>query len=139
MASSADGAIAAVHISSVCIAGQDYTDGGASFASSRIVASPIEVATDPAAVEQGIDCGMPDMCGLDPCLCGAADAWGACACNGTEEVPASISYASSDPSVASVEEAFGVTWIVPHGAGDAVITVSADLPHYKSASCEVEV
>ncbi len=109
------------------------------YTSPALVPTSIEVVTSPASVEVGIDCGMPDMCGLDPCLCGAADAWGACACNGAQEIGAEISYTTSDASVVTVQEAFGRVWLIPHGQGEATITVTAQLENYGETSCEVQV
>ena len=135
-----------VVIVSVQVAGEELApsndDGNAvalTYSSPALVPTSIEVVTSPASVEVGIDCGMPDMCGLDPCLCGAADSWGACACNGTQEIESEVSYITSDSSVVTVQEAFGHMWLVPHGQGEATITVTAQLEHYGQSSCEVQV
>ncbi len=135
-----------VVIASVQVAGEELVlsndDDNAvvlTYSSPALVPTSIEVVTSPASVEVGIDCGMPDMCGLDPCLCGAADSWGACACNGTQEIESEVSYTTSDASVVTVQEAFGHMWLIPHGQGEATITVTTQLEHYGETSCELQV
>lgn len=112
---------------------------GTEVAANRLVPMELDVATDPKTAKFGVDCGMPEMCGLDPCLCGVPDAYGQCACNGTEDVAPTVSYQSSDAGVATVEEAFGRTWIVPHGTGDTKVTVTARLAHHQDATYPIPV
>ncbi len=98
----------------------------------RVFPGLLEIETDPVSINVGKECSMKDLCGIDPCTCGKPDAWGHCACAGFEEVAPTVSIASSDESVASVEEFAGRSWIAPHGSGTAVITVRASLVHYKT-------
>ncbi|MCH4184850.1 MAG: hypothetical protein LKF61_05120, partial [Eggerthellaceae bacterium] len=44
----------------------------------------LPVNTDPDSIQTGVPCGMLEMCGQDPCLCGSVDSYGACACNGLQ-------------------------------------------------------
>lgn len=90
----------------------------------------VEVSCTPASIEVGISCGMEDMCGLDPCLCGASDAFGCCACNGFEERAPEIAIASSNVSCAwpvHVGQRWYVVSLLP---GQADLRVTGSLEHY---------
>ena len=93
----------------------------------------------PESIEVGIDCGMVEMCGIDPCLCGAVDAYGACACNGTRQVDVSYEVTFADGGVATLVEWRGVQYLVPLGSGDVQATVTASLQHYEDATATVTV
>ncbi len=106
---------------------------------SRLCPTVVTALCLPESVELGIDCGMEWMCGLAPCLCGAADSWGYCACNGTETIEAVVSWSSSDESVVRVVNFAGHALLVPTGEGEAVVTCTASLPHYADAAFEIVV
>ncbi len=97
----------------------------------------------PSTIEVGIDCGMADMCGLDPCLCGAVDAWGACACNGTTNLEPECSYELLGN---------GGVWTLPFGDGvlliakpftfsscDSVLSCTASLKNYEDVTVSAAV
>ena len=92
----------------------------------------VPVSMTPSSIEVGIDCGMPDMCGLDPCLCGAQDEWGACACNGLETVEPTWSATVIEGAAAVFQTADGLL-VVPVGSGTTVVAVDASLPHHADA------
>lgn len=99
-------------------------------------------ATDPASIEVGISCGMKGMCGEDPCLCGSSDAWGRCSCNGLREVRPAFSIARADGADVGflhVVDAFGKSWLVSCGSGEADAVLTAELEHYAPASVAVNV
>jgi ABC-2 type transport system permease protein len=106
---------------------------------SSLFPSLLSTDTTPESISVGIACKMTDMCGIDPCTCGKPDAWGACACAGFEDTAPTVTVVSSDPSVVEPVEAFGRTWLVPHGAGEADVTVSASLVHYQDATTTIHV
>lgn len=132
-----------VEVTTVAVGGVSYkiaagsTEGAVR--SARLAPQEISAAVTPTSIEVGVDCGMPDMCGMDPCLCGTPDAFGACACNGTKKISPRVSYASSDSRVVTVEEAFGKVWLVPHGVGTATVTATAKLKHYRTTTVAVPV
>lgn len=99
----------------------------------------VQFVTDPQEIEVGITCGMSDMCGQDPCLCGATDSYGACACNGKETISSSVTVLSSDSSVAYVVEAGNSYKLVGLGKGEADITIHATLKHHKDVTQVVHV
>lgn len=96
----------------------------------RLAPLVLSAATNPVSIEVGRDCGMDWMCGISPCLCGSADHWGGCSCNGLEEVSPQVSFMSSDEGVVRVVEAFGQTWLVPVGAGTATVTATPALRYH---------
>ncbi len=106
---------------------------------SRFCPMAISASTDPVSIEAGIDCGMVDMCGIEPCLCGSADAWGGCSCNGLQTLEPTISYTSSDESVVRVEQAWGRTWLVPVGPGTATLSCTASLKYFEDTTLQVAV
>ena len=106
---------------------------------SRFCPMAVSASTNPASIEVGIDCGMVDMCGIEPCLCGSADAWGGCSCNGLQTLEPTISYASSDESVVRVEQAWGRTWLVPVGPGTATLSCTASLKYFEDTTLQVAV
>ncbi len=135
--------VGTVDVSSISVAGTSHAVSAngqtKQVETARFAPQELGVAVSPASIEVGISCGMPDMCGIDPCLCGTPDAYGACACNGLKTITPSVTYASSRPEVATVEKAFGKVWLVPHGKGKTTVTMTAKLKHYQTASVEVPV
>ncbi len=99
----------------------------------------VDVETNPDEVQMGITCGMSDMCGEDPCLCGATDEYGACACNGFENVSPTITVSSSDAPVVRVVKVGDSYKIIALRSGEADITVNANLKHYGSATQTIHV
>ena len=94
---------------------------------------------DPETIEVGIPCGMLEMCGQDPCLCGAVDEYGACACNGTEWVTPTFTVEFEDEGIATTVEAFGKTYLVPLASGTVDAVVTAELPHHQPSQAHVQV
>jgi hypothetical protein len=99
----------------------------------------LSLETTPASLEMGVDCNMPEMCGLDPCLCGVPDEYGACACNGTKTTLPTLSVASDTPNAVGVIQLGNAYWLMPWAEGEATLLVEARLPHYESATEHVEV
>ncbi|ADU26542.1 Ig-like domain-containing protein [Ethanoligenens harbinense] len=93
----------------------------------------------PSSAALGVDCGMADMCGIDPCTCGSPDAWGHCACNGTKKTPVSYLITVSNPSVARVSVANGTLIVKGLSAGHTDVRVTARLKHYADAVQTVRV
>lgn len=106
---------------------------------SRTGVLALPVSCTPDSIEVGIDCGMVEMCGIDPCLCGAVDAYGACACNGTQQVDVSYEVTFAEGGVAKLVEWRGVQYLVPLGAGEVQATITASLQHYEDASATFTV
>lgn len=98
----------------------------------------VPVACSPASIECGIPCGMTEMCGQDPCLCGATDEFGACACNGRKTVCPTFTLDDDGGCVALVDFA-GKQWLVPKSEGSADVVVRASLPHHVDAVTTVHV
>lgn len=111
-------------------------DGTQALAVTRISPMLLSVSCEPASIDAGVDCGMVDMCGIYPCLCGSADAWGGCSCNGLAAEEPQLTFTSSDESVVRVVNAFGRTWLVPVHAGTATLSVTATLEYYDDATAE---
>lgn len=86
--------------------------------------------SSPASAALGVDCGMADMCGIDPCTCGSPDEWGHCACNGTKQTPVAYTVAVSRPSVAKVTVAGGKLAVKGLSAGRTDVQITARLQHY---------
>lgn len=114
-------------------------DSGDALRISRFCPMELTCVTDPSSIEAGIDCGMTDMCGIEPCLCGSADAWGGCSCNGLETLEPTVGYASSDEGVVRVRQAFGKTWLIPVGSGSAVLSCSTSLKYFDGTTQDVVV
>ena len=94
----------------------------------------LSIESDPSSVEVGVSCGMSDMCGESPCLCGAEnDAWGDCACNGLETLAPAITVSSSNTAVAWPVQVGGTWHVVTLLPGEAQVQVSASLKHYDDA------
>lgn len=106
---------------------------------SRFAPLALDAVCSPDVIQAGVDCGMEWMCGIEPCLCGSADAWGGCSCNGLVDVRPSVAFSSSDESVVRVVEAFGRTWVVPVGPGRAQLTVTPSLRYHTSQAVQVNV
>lgn len=98
---------------------------------------PLQVS--PESIQTGIPCGMLDMCGQDPCLCGSPDAYGACACNGITTTYPTLDVRSSDTGVVQVVWLFGKPYLLATGSGTATVSVDASLIHYNGASCTLQV
>lgn len=100
----------------------------------------VSVATTPSSIRTGINCGMGDMCGLDPCLCGSAvDDWGVCACNGLKTTRPSVSVESKTPSVARAVNLRGHFILWPLRTGEAKLVVHGSLVHYQSADSVISI
>ena len=93
----------------------------------------VKVTCTPSSIEVGISCGMDDMCGLDPCLCGTPDAYGCCACNGFEEISPDVTMSSSNVLVACPVRIFESWHVVSLVPGEADITVTGTLLHYEDS------
>ncbi len=104
-----------------------------------IFPSMLSITTTPSLISTGVQCHMDEVCGYDPCTCGKPDAWGHCACGGFEDTRPTVSVTSDDEGVVRVAEAFGCLWLMPVSAGDATVSINAELIHYKSASYEFTV
>jgi hypothetical protein len=99
----------------------------------------LEPGLSPVSIQAGIDCGMADMCGLDPCLCGKPDAFGACACNGTREVSPQLIVTSGDSAVVMVVGLGDRHWLVPLANGETELSLAATLVHHTDASAQIPV
>jgi hypothetical protein len=93
----------------------------------------LDLAVSPTTIETGLNCGMTEMCGIDPCLCGYPDSYGACACNGLEKTRVTLAIQSDSPATVGVLRLGDACWLVPLASGDATIRVAASLPHYEGA------
>lgn len=114
-------------------------EGPDSIQLARIDIIPLPVQTTPLSIETGIPCGMEEMCGLDPCLCGAVDQWGACACNGTQETHPTLSFLPDQEGVVGVVEFLDTTYLIALGTGSTDATVRAELPHHEVAEKNMRV
>lgn len=116
-------------------------EGALSLAAVDVVELP--VSCKPDSIETGIPCGMDEMCGQDPCLCGAVDDWGACACNGTRTTRPSwaLSLDADAGETVHLVEFAGRMWVVSFGIGGASSdgTLKASLVHFDDASMPVHV
>ncbi|MDR0500392.1 MAG: hypothetical protein LBG97_03990 [Coriobacteriales bacterium] len=101
------------------------------------VGLPLECS--PSTIQTGIDCGMEDMCGLDPCLCGNPDEWGACACNGVRQTDVELDINVVNSEVASILRLGDSWWVLPSSSGETMITVTATLPHYATSTTSVQL
>jgi hypothetical protein len=99
----------------------------------------LEFSLAPASIQTGIDCGMLDMCGIDPCLCGNPDAFGACACNGTHTTLPELSVRSVDAGQVKLLRLGSDWWLVPWGADGTSVELAARLPHHADAVVTVTV
>lgn len=95
---------------------------------------------NPESIDAGVDCGMSWMCGIEPCLCGSADAWGGCSCNGMQTLYPSVRYESDDESVLRVVEGLhGEVWLIPVGRGAATLVCTASLKNYEDTAVSYTV
>lgn len=94
---------------------------------------------NPATIEVGIPCGMLEMCGQDPCLCGAVDDYGACACNGKQWVTPTFTLTFEEEGIVTTAEAFGKTYLVPLKSGTVNAMVHAELPHHQPSEAHVQI
>lgn len=99
----------------------------------------VAVTTVPESIETGVDCGMPDMCGIDPCLCGSCDTWGSCSCNGLKRTVPTVTATASDPGLLSVRVNDGKVLIKGLKEGKGAVTVTASLTHYQTVSKTIAV
>jgi hypothetical protein len=91
----------------------------------------LDLTVEPAVIETGLDCGMVEMCGIDPCLCGYPDSYGACACNGLEETRVALRVQSDSPATLGVFQIGNAYWLVPLSTGSASVNITASLPHHE--------
>ncbi len=99
----------------------------------------IEFVIEPQSIETGIDCGMPEMCGIDPCLCGSPDSWGSCSCNGLKTTLPTVEATAADASVLDVGVQNGKVSVRGIKPGVSTVTIAASLVHFKDASQTVTV
>jgi len=101
---------------------------------------PLDVACDPSSIQTGIACGMTEMCGQDPCLCGKPDEYGACACNGLTTTYPTVTADSNNTSAVRVVYLFGKPYLFTlAGSCAATVTVTGSLLHYNDATATVQV
>lgn len=105
----------------------------------RLAWLELPATCNPDTIEVGIPCGMLEMCGQDPCLCGAVDDYGACACNGKEWVTPTFTVTFEEEGIATTCEAFGKTYLVPLHEGTVNATVHAELPHHQPSEAYVQI
>lgn len=115
------------------------SDSAAQLSIARFCPMAVSASCDPATIEVGIDCGMEWMCGIWPCLCGSADAWGGCSCNGLETIAPDVSFSSSDEGVVRVQHVGDAVLLVPVGEGTATVTCEASLRYHDTTQTAVEV
>lgn len=103
--------------------------------------SPVVVTAtcNPSSIEVGIDCGMDWMCGINPCLCGSADHWGGCSCNGLTETMPTLTLQSSDESVIRVEQWGQTQTLRAVGPGTAEVTCTPALTYHQGEATTVTV
>ncbi len=113
--------------------------GAAEVRLARVDIAPVPLETAPSSITTGIPCGMTDMCGQDPCLCGAVDEYGACACNGREETLPAFALAEGSEGPVRIVTLFGKAYLVPVASGEADVRVVASFPHYEAAETTLHV
>ena len=106
---------------------------------SRIAPLELNATCSPEVIQAGVDCGMESMCGIEPCLCGSADAWGGCSCNGLADVYPDVEFSSSNEDIVRIVQAFGRTWIIPVAAGKAQIFITPSLRYHTSQVAVINV
>lgn len=114
-------------------------DGSMMLSMPRLCPVMLSSVSDPALISVGVDCGMDWMCGIEPCLCGSADAWGGCSCNGLDEIEPTVVYTSSDDGVVRVVEVANRSWLVAVAPGTATVTTTASLRYFSTATANVTV
>ena len=105
----------------------------------RIGFLEVPAQTDPETIEVGIPCGMLEMCGQDPCLCGAVDDYGACACNGKEWITPTYTVDFAEEGIATTVDFGGTTYLVPLSTGQVDVVIHASLPHCRESSVHATV
>lgn len=105
----------------------------------RIDIKPLPVTTTPDVIVTGVPCGMVEMCGQDPCLCGATDEYGSCACNGRVDTRPQFSLTCDQDGVVALVSVFDRWFLVSLGTGSTEATLTASLPHYEEASMSLSV
>ena len=99
----------------------------------------IAISTMPACIEVGVDCGMPDMCGIDPCTCGSVDSWGVCSCSGLRTAVPDINARVEDENIVGISIENGMLRIRALGAGTTTVAVMTALPHYGDGFATISV
>lgn len=99
----------------------------------------VTVSVLPQFIETGVDCGMPDMCGIDPCLCGSCDSWGSCSCNGLKRTCPTVTATASAPGLLSVRVKDGKLLVKGIKEGESQVTVTASLKHFEPVSRTITV
>lgn len=113
--------------------------GAAEVRLARVDIAPVPLETAPSSITTGIPCGMTDMCGQDPCLCGAVDEYGACACNGRKETLPAFALAEGSEGPVRLVALFDKAYLVPVASGEADVRVVASFPHYEPAETTLHV
>lgn len=113
-------------------------NGAGSAQIEALVPVKLPVTCDPQSIECGMSCGMSDMCGESPCLCGAADQWGDCACNGTQTTCPELELATGDSSSVQVFKV-GDDWYLFGLGGSTDVTATAALKHYDTGTQTLHV
>lgn len=106
---------------------------------SRVDIVALPAVSDPVSVMAGIPCGMLEMCGQDPCLCGSVDEWGACACNGKRETKPTWSLVCSEEGIVALVDVFGSPYLVALGAGETSAVLSASLAHHETPQVDMHI
>jgi hypothetical protein len=117
----------------------DVADQSSVLKVSRIAPLELNAACSPDVIQAGVDCGMESMCGIEPCLCGSADAWGGCSCNGLVDVYPDVEFSSSNEGIVRILQAFDRTWIIPVAAGKAQISIAPSLRYHTSQVAVINV
>ena len=117
--------------------------GGESLTLAAVDIVPLPVNCSPESIRTGIPCGMTEMCGQDPCLCGSVDEWGMCACNGTEEVRPTweLSLDGDASGMVHLLTLGDRTYVASFGLGGASAdgVLGASLVHFDDAEQDVHV
>ena len=100
----------------------------------------LPITTSPETANFGVSCGMLEMCGQDPCLCGPVDHWGVCACNGTTAVKPTITAFCEGNAQVYLWEISGKYYLATLGSGgSATVTIRAELDHHVTAEQQIAV
>ena len=79
------------------------------------------------------------MCGVDHCLCGSADSWGSCSCNGLKTTLPTVEATAADVSALDVGVQNGKVSVRGIRPGVSTVTIAASLVHFKDSSQTVTV
>lgn len=113
--------------------------GSSTMQLARVDMVELPVQTTPASIQTGIPCGMTEMCGQDPCLCGAVDGWGACACNGLTETRPSFMLTYSVSDIVGTFDLVGHTYVFALGTGTTDAVLYASLPHHETVQMDMHI